>query len=155
VLQLVWEYAVLFGMAAVPFVEILVVIPLGIAYGLSPIPVALVAFAGNILPVWLIIAAYRRWESWRAAGSAEPKADPLASRRGERARRLRMRYGLPGLALLAPLLTGVHLAAVMALALGSPRRATAAWMAGAVAVWAIAITAAVHFGIEGARWITG
>jgi uncharacterized membrane protein len=151
----VWEYVVLFGMAATPLLELLVVIPLGIGFGLAPIPVALVAFAGNALPVLLIVAGYDRWHKRRQAHLAGTASDTdtSPSARRERAGRVWHRYGLPGLALLAPLVTGVHLAAIVALAFGSPRRTVGAWMTGAIAVWTVAVTAGIYFGIEGARWI--
>jgi Ca2+/H+ antiporter, TMEM165/GDT1 family len=152
-----WEYLTVFVMAATPLLELLVVIPIGIGYGLHPVPVAFVVFLGNTLPVLGIVLLFEQWRAWRvrrAAAAAQPGGVGEAeSGRQRRARDLWRRYGLAGLALLAPLLTGVHLAAVMALALGSPRRATAAWMTASIAVWTVGVTAVTVAGIEGFRFI--
>lgn len=58
------------------------------------------------------------------------------------------RYGLPGLAALGPLLTGVHVAAVVALATGAPRRATLGWLTGGVVVWAVLAALATVAGLD-------
>jgi hypothetical protein len=180
-----WEYLTVFVLAATPLLELLVVIPLGIGYGLDPIGVALVTLLGNTLPVLGIVVAFERWQSWRqrrgaarpgpTAGTEEARhadarnadtrdADPRdatapdavedappASARWRRAQRLWVRYGTPGLALLAPLLTGVHLATIAALALGSPRRAVAGWMVGSICLWTIGVTVVTVRGIEAIR----
>lgn len=153
----------LFVLAATPLVELLVVIPLGIGYGLPPAAVALITWAGNAAPVVGIVVLFERWRAWRrrrAAGDAAEAdaADGGGGRRGggrwQRAQRLWARYGTPGLALLAPLVTGVHLAAVVALALGAPRRTVLGWMLLSLAAWTLALTLAVVAGVEGVRHLT-
>ena len=146
----IWEYILVFIMAATPWIEVLVVIPIAVASGLSPLWVVIVAFIGNVIPVWIIIAIYEKWESWQSQrkrrksevekvsyGSQAEEQPTKISKRGKRARKIWNRYGLPGLALLAPAITGIHLAAVMALAFKSPKRLTAIWMTISLAVWSI------------------
>ncbi|UTF55059.1 small multi-drug export protein [Natronosalvus rutilus] len=130
-----WQYALVFALAATPLLEILVVIPLGIALGLDPVVVAVTAFAGNVLPIYGIVLAADRVAAWlESRRSGEP------SKRRKRAVRIWNRYGLPGLALLSPVTTGVHLAAVLALSLGARGRDTLAWMTGSIALWTALIT---------------
>jgi len=133
----VGQYLLISLLAATPLLEILVVIPIGITLGLQPVTVAIVAFFGNLLPVYGLILAHERVAAVleRRRETREP------SGRHERARRLWNRYGLPGLAVASPISTGVHLAALLALGLGSTRRSTAVWMTGAIAVWTVVITA--------------
>ncbi len=130
------RYGLIFLLAAVPLLEILVVIPLGVSLGSQPVAVAVAAFLGNVLPIYGIIAAHERVETFleeRRDGS-EP------SKRRQRAKQLWNKYGLPGLAAASPISTGVHLAAVFALGLGSSRRATALWMTASIASWTVVIT---------------
>lgn len=130
-----WQYALVFALAATPLLEILVVIPLGVALGLDPVVVAVTAFAGNVLPIYGIVLAADRVAAWlESRRSGEP------SKRRKRAVRIWNRYGLPGLALLSPVTTGVHLAAVLALSLGARGRDTLAWMTGSIALWTVLIT---------------
>lgn len=153
-----WEYLTVFVLAATPLVELLVVIPLGIGLGLGPVPVALVAFSGNAVPVVAIVALHERWTAWRRRRAHERTDDPSlpeadASGRRSRAQRIWARYGMPGLALMAPLVTGVHLATLAALALGSPRRTVAGWMVGSIAVWCALVTLASVGGLEAVRYL--
>lgn len=128
------QYLLVFVLAAIPWLEILLVIPAGVAIGLDPLLVAVVAFAGNALPIYGIVLAYERLAARFGWGEGE------GSKRRERAKRVFRAYGLPGLALAAPVLTGVHLAAVLALGLGARGRSTLVWMTASIAVWTVGIT---------------
>lgn len=136
------EYLLVFILAATPFVELLVVIPIGVGIGLDPFLVTLVAFAGNALPVWGIVLLYEAWT--RRRGPPRRKWSPRAMRVWER-------FGLPGIAGLAPLLTGIHVAALMALALRARRGLVILWMTVSLAVWAAATG---YASAVGARWLT-
>jgi Ca2+/H+ antiporter, TMEM165/GDT1 family len=122
------------------------VIPVAIGLGLSPIPVTVISFVGNALPVFGIVALFREWERRRG---------PVRRRWSPRARRVWDRYGLPGLALAGPAVTGIHLAAVMALALQADRRRTALWMALSLGIWSVATLLVTLAGFEGFRWLFG
>jgi Ca2+/H+ antiporter, TMEM165/GDT1 family len=144
--DLLWQYTLVFVAAATPWLEIIIVIPVAIGVGLSPIPVTLVSFVGNTLPVFGIIVLFREWERRRG---------PVMRRWSPRAQRVWDRYGLPGVALAGPVLTGIHLAAVMALALQADRRRTALWMTLSLALWSVVTLLVTMAGFEGFRWIFG
>lgn len=137
-----WGYLGVFVAAATPWIEILFVIPAGVAVGLDATAVGLVAFVGNAAPVIGIVAGFeavqRARERRRGADGSSPR-EP--SSRAQRARRLLQRYGLPLLALAGPAVTGIHLATVVALATGGRRVAVTVWMVGSLAAWTIALTA--------------
>ncbi|GAB3037894.1 small multi-drug export protein [Natronobiforma cellulositropha] len=143
--NVVLQYLLVFVFAAIPFVEILAVIPIAVAVGLHPAPVALFAFAGNVAPIYAIVAGYDRLSAWL---ERRRDGEPSESKRRARARRLWNAYGMPGLALLAPVLTGVHLAAVLALGFGARARSTLAWMSVSIACWTVAITLASVAGLS-------
>lgn len=134
------RYLLIFLLAATPLVEILVVIPIGVALGSPPVGVAIAAFLGNVLPIYLIIVGYERLSVIRSRRRGDDDDSP--SSRRQRAQRVWDRYGLPGLALASPIVTGVHLAALLALGFGSMRRPTALWMTASIALWTAIITAA-------------
>lgn len=163
-------YGAVFVAAATPWLEILLVIPPAVAAGLDPFAVGAVAFAGNALPVAGIVLGYERLAAWRRHRRAqrEARAEPEApdgpgargrpdeapagpgarGRRGARAKRIADRYGVPGLAIAGPILTGVHLAAVIAVALGPARARVLGWMVGSLAAWTVAITVASAAGVD-------
>lgn len=140
-----WQYALVFVLAATPWLEVVVVIPAGIGLDLNPIAVAVLAFLGNTLAVYAIVFFYSRIRSWWRARRGEPDDE---SGRSKRARRLWDRYGMAGLALASPLLTGIHLAAFLGLALGASNRSTAGWMTGSIALWTIVLTAGSVWGFS-------
>lgn len=205
------ELIIAFLLAATPWVELLVVVPLGIARGLDPILLGAVVITGNTATILPVLWLHGRWRTWRAqraatraaaanpapppvsgasgasgvsgaseaenhvhttppdepgpvselAASAEgdPRETPIAeetddsfsTRRGARAQRLWQRYGLPGVALLAPLVTGVHLAAAVALVAGATRRAVFIWFTASIVLWTIGVTVISILGVEGFR----
>ncbi|WP_238375897.1 small multi-drug export protein [Ectothiorhodospira magna] len=139
-----WQYALVFLAAATPWLEIMVVIPVAVGFGLAPLPVTVVSFMGNALPVFGIVALFRGWERRRG---------PIKRRWSPRAQRVWDRYGLPGVAFAGPLITGIHLAAVMALAMGADRRLTAVWMTLSLAVWSLVTLVATVVGFESMGWL--
>jgi len=137
-------YGLIFLLAAIPLLEILVVIPIGVGLGFQPVAVAIAAFLGNLLPIYGIIAAHERV----AASLKRRRDDSEPSKRRKRAKQLWNKYGLPGLAAASPVSTGVHLAAVFALGLGSTRRSTALWMTASIAAWTVLITLGSVFALS-------
>ncbi|WP_049927524.1 small multi-drug export protein [Halopiger goleimassiliensis] len=141
-----FQYALVFVLAAIPVVEILVVVPIAIGLGLDPVTTAVVAFVGNVASVYALVVVHQRLRAWWRSRRSDP--DPDSSDRYARARRLWNAYGLPGLALGSPVLTGVHVATLVALLAGSPVRRTAAWMTVGIAVWTVLLTAGSVFGFS-------
>lgn len=146
-----WEYLLIFVLAATPWIEILFVIPPAIAAGLHPIAVAFTAFLGNILPIVGIIYLYEKWLQWRRSRQKEESSEQptsVPSRRRTLGRKIWDKYGLPGLALLAPLVTGVHLAAIIALLSQSPRMAILVWMLLSLILWTVMLTVVTQYGLD-------
>jgi uncharacterized membrane protein len=180
-------YVTVLVAAAIPWLEVLLVVPAGIVAGLPPAPTALVGAIGNLLTLIPLVLAGDRLRSWwtrrrerRSAPRPEDHRAPAdaptdthtardedhapdetgaapddasgarqtGSGRSRRAKRMAERYGLPGLAILGPLLTGIHVAAVAALAVGAERRRTLVWLSGGVVVWAAIAAAATVLGLD-------
>ncbi|MFD1563177.1 small multi-drug export protein [Haloarchaeobius amylolyticus] len=140
------RYALVFLFAAIPVVEILVVVPAGIGLGLDPVATGVVAFAGNVTSVYALVAFHRRLSRWLR--TRRPATDQGPSDRYARARSLWDRYGLPGLAVGGPVLTGVHVAALVALLAGSSSRPVAGWMTVGIGVWTVLLVAGSAFGLS-------
>lgn len=140
------SYLLVFLAAATPVLEVLVVVPAGVLAGMPPAQTALVAVAGNLSTVVLVAFGGDRIIGWwrrRRGTRHEPR-----SARSRRARQHAQRWGVPGLALLAPLTTGTHIATVAALAIGADRRRVLRWMAGGLATWAVLVAAATSAGLD-------
>ena len=200
--ETLWQYILIFIMAATPWLEILIVIPIGIAIGLNPLIVGIVSFIGNFLPIILIVYSlawfqqtrwYRKWTERRLAKkirkkkrgtknienpSHEDVSTNLENQSGvldgenehtladinedkrprkkklskkEKAAVVFQKYGLPGLAFLGPIITGIHLAAIIALSLKANKMSTTLWMGISLLTWTIIITLASYYGLD---WLT-
>ncbi|QKS70557.1 small multi-drug export protein [Paenalkalicoccus suaedae] len=157
-IELIWQYILIFAMAATPWLEILIVIPVGIGMGLDPILVGIVSFLGNFVPILLIVyllqwfqrtAWYLRYREKREQRKQEKGK---SKSRGTKGTALFNKYGLPGLALLGPAVTGIHLAAIIALSLKADKHKTTLWMGGSLVAWTVFLCIASVYSID---WITG
>lgn len=127
--------------AAAGALDLWVGIPVGFALGLPAVLVWAAAVLGNLGMVALAFLAggwLRRWiyrNRW-------------LSKRRKRVEDAWKRYGVLGVALQAPLLTGTPTAVVVAIALGAPSRLLLPWMVASVLFWGAILTGAVAFGIS-------
>ena len=187
-------YLTVFLAAAMPWLEVLLVVPAGILAGLPPVPTALVGAAGNIVTLVPLVLGADRLRAWWRRRSARRLAGPRASivaqadaatgtgapsraldpsggcaasaefaasgwladvdrevevsGRGGRAQRVFERYGVPGLAAIGPLVTGIHVAAIVGLASGADRRHLMYWLVGGVVGWSFLAAGATVLGID-------
>lgn len=141
----IWQYIVLFLLAAAPWLDVFLVVPLGIVAGMSPVAVAITGFAGNFLMILLLGVFFNQFTSWREKRRLK-KGITTPSKKETRARQVWDRYGLPGLALLAPVIVGTDIAALLALTFGSSRTRVIQWMAVSLAIWTIAMALGSVYG---------
>ena len=131
----------LLSTAAAGALDVWVGIITGLALGLSPALSGTVSIASALVGVTLVVAVGGRLQHLIY------RTRTLAKRR-ERIERVWKRYGIPGVALQAPLLTGPLLATLLALALGAPPRALLLWMLASVVLWGLVLTGAAALGFS-------
>ncbi len=132
---------------AIAFISFWAAIPAGLALGLGPIPVVIttvLSYASGVGVVVLVGKPLRDWLMRRFGKKIKTDGDSLIQRAWKR-------FGVIGLALLAPMTVGAQTGALVGLTLGvPPRRLLIAMSLGAMA-WAIVLTGAVLLGVLGAR----
>ncbi|MCM3611437.1 small multi-drug export protein [Planococcus sp. MERTA32b] len=143
---MIYEYALVFLGAAIPWFEIALVIPLGIVWGLSPFWVMLVAFVGNMVTVIALIVGFDRFKDWY--NKRQEAKGKTQNKKSERAKRIWNKYGLPGLALLGPILIGTHIAAFIGMTLGATKKNTTVWLTISIAVWTLAFGILTALGFD-------
>lgn len=157
--DLLWQYVLIFLMAATPWLEVLVVIPIGVGIGLNPLLVGVISFIGNFIPVLLIVYLmdtmqrskwYTRFQSKRQA--KKRNKPERKNSRGKTTRKLFHKYGLPGLAVIGPIITGIHLTTVIALSFNMGKHLTTWWMGASLLIWTLFLTIASVYSIE---WVQG
>ncbi len=131
----------LLSTAAAGALDVWVGIITGVALGLPPALSGAVSIASALAGVTLVVAAGGRLRHLIY------RSRRLAKRR-ERIERVWKRYGIPGVALQAPLLTGPLLATLLALALGAPARPLLLWMLASVVFWGAVLAGAAALGLS-------
>lgn len=139
-------YILVFLAAAVPGLEIMLAIPVGIIKGLSPVWVVLLAFIGNMLTVLAVIIGFQKVKDWME--SRKKKDGKGDSKRTERGKRIWNKYGMPGLALLGPIIIGNHIAAFIGLLFGASKVNTTVWMTISIALWSLIFGIATTMGFD-------
>ncbi|MCT2537849.1 small multi-drug export protein [Aquibacillus koreensis] len=145
-MKLFWGYVLVFILSAVPFFEGYGVIPIAIVAGLGVVPVVLLGLIGNILTVILVIIFIDQINNWRKKRKKEK--EQKESKRSTRAEKIWKKYGLPGLAMLGPLVVGSHLTAIASMTFGGTKKKTFLWVSSSIAVWSIVFTILISFGID-------
>src|SRR5690625_5706380 len=107
-MMILYQYLLVFLGAAIPWLEVLIVVPLGIVWVLYPVIVMIVGFLGNIITVIPVIFMFDKIRNWY---TRRKEKQGKTSKRNTRAVELFKKYGVIGSALLGPLLTGTHIAA--------------------------------------------
>lgn len=143
---MIYEYFLVFLGAAIPWFEIALVIPLGIIWGLSPFWVMVVAFVGNMATVLALIIGFDRFQVWY--NKRQEARGKTVSKKNERAKRIWNKYGLPGLAMLGPILIGTHIAAFIGMTLGATKKNTTLWLAISIGVWTLAFGVLTALGFD-------
>lgn len=146
ILEYLWAYVLVFILAAAPFFEGYGVTALAMIAGLSPLAVIIIAIVGNVATVLLLIAFVDKIKEWRKKRKGGEEKEP--GKRMVRAQNLWNKYGLPGLALIGPLVVGSHITAFVGLTLGGTKKKTAYWMIASIVIWCIVFALLVHFGID-------
>jgi Putative small multi-drug export protein len=114
-------------------------IPTGMVMDLPPLISGAAATLGNLGAVLFVVVLNEQLRRWSIYSR-------LATKQGERLKQVWSSYGLPGVALLSPLLTGAPLGTALALLFGAPPRPLLCWMTVSVVLWGASLTVAATFG---------
>ncbi|MBM7632372.1 small multi-drug export protein [Geomicrobium sediminis] len=129
-------YIIVFIIAATPFLESTLIIPIGILAGLNPWSVTMISIIGNLMTFLIAITLSEQFIKWlenRPKNKKNEKSD-----KKKKAVKLLKRYGLPGLAAIHPVTVGSsHATALIARSLGASKKSTTLWIGGSIIVWAI------------------
>jgi hypothetical protein len=129
--------------------ELISGIPLGIALGLNPMVIGLATAIGGLVSAGFVILVGRKVRMWVIAhmGEKENKG------RGKFIHRIWERYGVIGLGLLAPLVTGVPLGAALGVTMGAPPGRLFFWLSIGVLIWTVGLSLAGMIGMAGFKAI--
>jgi uncharacterized membrane protein len=146
------QYIILFLFAAAPWMDVSIIVPLGIVWGLPPIGVSIVAFSGNFLLILGLGIFFKNIDKWRKHRKQKKGLNNL-TKREKRSREIWEKYGIPGLALLAPIFVGTDIAAIIALTFGSSKIRVVGWMTISLAMWTIIFAVGSVYGFSLLKFI--
>lgn len=135
-----------FLLAAIPFFEVSMIVPIAIIGGIPAVPVIIIAFLGNLLTIILLILFIDSIRNWRKKKKSNEELNESKSQ--QRAKKIWGKYGLLGLAFIGPFFVGSHLTALLAITLGGTRSKTFVLMTASIAFWAILLGSAAYFGFD-------
>ncbi|MDX8363927.1 small multi-drug export protein [Cytobacillus sp. IB215665] len=142
---MIWTYFIIFLLAAIPFFEVLLIVPVAIIGGIPAIPVIIIAFLGNLLTIILLIVFVDSVRNWRKKKKGNKEK---SESKNKRAKNIWDKYGLPGLAFIGPFFVGSHLTALLAISFGGTRTKTLVLMTFSIAIWAILLGSAAYLGFD-------
>ncbi|MBP1989534.1 small multi-drug export protein [Paenibacillus eucommiae] len=138
------QLGAVFLISLVPFLEGYIAASVGIVVGFPAVPTIIAASVGNWLSIMAIIVLYEKLRHRRNANQKEGRS----GKRMELARKLFNKYGVPGVALIGPLVFGHHIGAFISLVSGASRRYVTLWMTIGVLVWTIAVGVLATVGVD-------
>lgn len=141
-MELIAKLLPVLGLAAV---ELWAAIPAGFALRLHPVAIAVTAAVGATLGTLAVVLLGDRVRTWlvrRHGGKDESKKPELIHR-------IWHRYGVIGLGLLAPLLTGAPIGAALGLILGAPVGRLMVWISLGIILWSTILTLLGALGLAG------
>lgn len=139
-MELMIKLLMVLGLGAI---ELWAAIPTGLALQLHPLITGIVAAIGAMMGALVVLMLGERIRTWlvrRHNGESE------WGRHG-RIYRIWHRYGVIGLGLLAPLLTGAPLGVAIGLTLGAPTGRLLLWTSLGIAFWSAILTLAGALGL--------
>ena len=119
---------------ALGIIELWAAIPAGTALNLHPLLNGLASGLGAILGAVLVILLGDRLRNWLL------KKRKKAQDHTSRMYKIWQKYGIIGLGLLSPLLTGAPLGAAIGISLGAPPKRLIFWMSIGIVGWTILLT---------------
>lgn len=132
-MDLFLKTATVFGIG---IIELWAAIPAGIAFGLHPLLNGVVSALGTMLGTLLVVLLGDRLRTWLI----ERRGPGKKREKNSRIYRIWERYGVVGLGLLAPLITGAPLGAAIGITLGASPRRLIFWCIIGIILWAIILT---------------
>jgi len=131
----IFQYVGILLIASIPFAESSLATMAGTVIGLPIIWVFLLGIIGNLLSVMVIIVPFHAL--FHKLRNRPNKKAGFVQNRFKRAREIFDKYGVPGLALISPLIASGHIAAFTSLAAGTEKRKVMMWHTISIVIYGV------------------
>lgn len=131
------QVAALILVGAVPFIESYLGSFLGVLVGIDPFLAVPAAVLGNLLCTFLLITTANRVRT-AATRNSRPESGRQPTGRRQKVAKYLDRFGVPGVALLGPIVVASQITAPTLIALGATKRSVYLWMGISILLWGVA-----------------
>ncbi|MFE3574423.1 small multi-drug export protein [Lysinibacillus sp. NPDC059133] len=134
-LDLLLQYLGVFIISFIPFVESPGAAIVGSLIGIPIIIAVIISMIGNWISIMIVILPFNALLT--KIRNRHSKKEGFIHNRAIKARERYDKYGVPGLALIAPLVASAHIAAFTSLAAGANKRRVIFWHSVSIGFWGI------------------
>lgn len=124
-------------------IELWVAVPTGLAFKLDPLLIVVCSATGASTGAFLVVLIGEPLRQWLLRFKRADVDKPEG-----RIKKIWDRYGIPGLCLIAPFLTGAHFGAAIGLTLGGDKKIIMVWMIVSCFLWATIFTVTGAMGVS-------
>lgn len=122
--------------------ELWLAVPVGLAMDAGSVPTGVISVLGALSGTWLVLPF---GEKLRKLVEEKTGFDMFAGNKGA-LYKIWLRYGVIGLGLLSPLISGAPIGVILGSAFGAEKKRMAFWVSAGVVIWGVIITAAFSYG---------
>jgi uncharacterized membrane protein len=148
-MQLMYQFMMIFVIGFIPFLEAHVAVPLGVLLKVPFILTAFLGIGGNIISVLLLVLIVTLIKD----KLNQHDRYPSINRRFVKARHYFDKYGVPGLALLGPIVGANHISALVSVVAGARKENVVLWQVISISVWGIGSGLLLFYGIDAYQWL--
>lgn len=140
-INIIYQFAAIFAIAFIPFLEVLVAVPIGIIIKLPIIPVVLLSIIANYISVMLVVL-------FSSSIKSRFSKNKSSNKRFQKAQMYFNKYGVPGISLLGPLLGTNHIGAIVCIVANAGKKNIMLWQLISIILWAVGLGILVISGVK-------
>ncbi|GIN93876.1 hypothetical protein J22TS1_49270 [Siminovitchia terrae] len=146
-INVIYQYIAVFIIGFVPFLEAFVAVPIGILLDLPFILVVLVGATANWLSVMVLIV-FSSFTRSLFSEREKNNSDHFIIRRFQKTKAYFNKYGVPGIALLGPIIGTNHIGALVCIIAKANKKNIILWQTVSIVIWAIGTGVLLIYGVD-------
>lgn len=146
-INVIYQYIAVFIIGFVPFLEAFVAVPIGILLDLPFIFVVLAGATANWLSVMVLIV-FSSFTRSLFSEREKNNSDHFINRRFQKAKAYFNKYGVPGIALLGPIIGTNHIGALVCIIAKANKKNIILWQTVSIVIWAIGTGVLLIYGVD-------
>ncbi|MBB4823334.1 hypothetical protein HNO89_000554 [Sporosarcina luteola] len=143
----IYQYAAIFIIGFLPFLEAFVAVPIGVLLELPFILVVLIGIIANWLSVMVVIM-FSSFITTLFSRKDQNSSDHFIARRFQRAKKYFNKFGVPGISLLGPIIGTNHIGALVCLFAKANKKNIILWQTVSIVIWGVGTGVLLLYGVD-------